>query len=65
MVQYWEMIKFRGREAALSTINAEKIAGYREQLRDQGLHTTVCIPISRTLTYLSPITGSDRNTVDR
>jgi hypothetical protein len=64
-VQYWESMNLRGREAALSTINAEKIAGYREQLRDQALNTTVCILIYQTFTYLSRITGSYRNTIDR
>jgi hypothetical protein len=65
LVQYWESMKLRGREAALSSINAEKIAGYRERLRDQALNTTVRICISRTFTYLSRITGSYRNTADR
>jgi hypothetical protein len=65
LLQYWESMKLRRREAALSTINVEKIAGYRERLRDQALNTTVCILISQTFTYLSPMTGSYRNTTDR
>jgi hypothetical protein len=43
LMQYWEMMKIRGREGALSRINAEKIAGYRERLRDQALNTMVHI----------------------
>ncbi|PVF92053.1 TPR-like protein [Serendipita vermifera] len=40
---YWEKMKSLGREAALSGINAQKISGYRERLRDQALSTTEVI----------------------
>jgi hypothetical protein len=41
--QYWGTTKRLGREAALSNINAEKIAEYKQRLRDQALNTTVRI----------------------
>ncbi|PVF99230.1 TPR-like protein [Serendipita vermifera] len=36
---YWEKMKLWGREVALSEINAQKIASYRERLRDQARDT--------------------------
>ncbi|PVF99242.1 TPR-like protein [Serendipita vermifera] len=42
---YWERMKLRGRETALSEINAKKIAGYKERLRDQALSTTEVVGI--------------------
>ncbi|PVF92082.1 hypothetical protein CPB86DRAFT_239737, partial [Serendipita vermifera] len=42
---YWERMKLGGREATLSEINAKKIAGYRERLRDQALSTTEVVGI--------------------
>ncbi|PVF91123.1 hypothetical protein CPB86DRAFT_792264, partial [Serendipita vermifera] len=42
---YWERMKVRGRETALSEINAKKIAGYRERLRDQAHSTTEVVGI--------------------
>ncbi|PVF99247.1 hypothetical protein CPB86DRAFT_299159, partial [Serendipita vermifera] len=42
---YWERMKVRGRETALSEINAKKIASYRERLRDQALSTTEVVGI--------------------
>jgi hypothetical protein len=41
--KYWENMRRWGREAALSKINAEKIADYKERLRDQALNTTVLL----------------------
>ncbi|CAG8607665.1 5766_t:CDS:2, partial [Acaulospora colombiana] len=40
---YWERMKTRGRETILSEINAKKIVGYRERLRDLALSTTEAV----------------------
>ncbi|PVF92051.1 TPR-like protein [Serendipita vermifera] len=37
---YWEDMKFGGKEAVLSKINTQQIAGYKERLLDQALGTT-------------------------
>lgn len=42
---YWERMKLRGREAALSEINAKKIADYKDCLRDQALDTMEVVGI--------------------
>ncbi|PVF99233.1 hypothetical protein CPB86DRAFT_814029 [Serendipita vermifera] len=42
---YWERMKHRRRESALSEINEKKIAGYKECLRDQALSTTEVVEI--------------------
>jgi hypothetical protein len=62
LMQYWEMMKVRGREGALSRINAEKIAGYREQLRDQTLNTTVHIYELSNFIYSHIVAGGGRHT---
>lgn len=46
---YWEMMKGWGREAALSRINAEKISGYKEQLRDQALNVMEVVGIQNAM----------------
>jgi hypothetical protein len=55
--QYWENMRRWGREAALSTINAEKITDYKERLRDQALNTTVRLYTPFVLIYSSRIIG--------
>ncbi|PVF92052.1 hypothetical protein CPB86DRAFT_240809 [Serendipita vermifera] len=42
---YWKTMKHLGKEAALSRINAENIARYKERLRDQTLNTTEVVGI--------------------
>jgi hypothetical protein len=59
--QYWETTKRLGREAALSNINAEKIAEYKERLRDQALDTTVRIQIASTLVCSHCVIGGAWN----
>jgi hypothetical protein len=61
LMQYWEMMKVRGREGALSRIHAEKIAGYREQLRDQTLNTMVHIHDLLVFTSSYVVAGGGRN----
>ncbi|PVF94730.1 hypothetical protein CPB86DRAFT_740055 [Serendipita vermifera] len=41
--RYWERMKLSGREVALSEVNAQMIAVYKERLRDQGISTTEVI----------------------
>jgi hypothetical protein len=59
--QYWGTTKRLGREAALSNINAEKIAEYKERLRDQALNTTARIQTAFILVFSRRVTGSTWN----
>jgi hypothetical protein len=65
LIEYWEAMRNRGREATLSRINAEKIAGYRERLRYQALNTTVHILDLVIFVCSYAIAGSGRNTTCR
>jgi hypothetical protein len=65
VMQYWEMMRIRGREAALSRINAEKIEEYRERLRDQALNTTVHIRDLIIFICSYFVAGGGRNTTYR
>ncbi|PVF90787.1 hypothetical protein CPB86DRAFT_803301, partial [Serendipita vermifera] len=46
---YWETMNVWGREAALSRINAEKISGYKGQLRDQALNVMEVVGIQNAM----------------
>jgi hypothetical protein len=59
--QYWGTTKRLGRGAALSNINAEKIAEYKERLRDQALGTTARIRTPYTLVYSYSVIGGTWN----
>jgi pyruvate carboxylase len=59
--QYWGATKRLGREAVLSTINADKIAEYKERLRDQALDTTARIRIPSIPVYSHRVVGGTWN----
>jgi hypothetical protein len=56
--QYWQKMMSWGKEATLSRINEEKIAEYKERLRDQTMNLMVCmclpfVPVMLTLDHRS------------